>query len=155
MSPDRLWSVLWGERLLLPAQMWRELNMNIWSRKPHTGMNAHAMTYILTHSFYLERTQPWFQRDWEKAILLCWAPSHLFLWEQQIWNPGMAHCSLLSTCSPHTCISHTSSVPVELNSKTWHGCGKSWGEGSGRIGLGKVEKLAQWRGWIGQSIGNM
>lgn len=57
MSPDRLWSFLWGERLLLPAQMWRELNMNIWSRKPHIGIDAHTTTTILTHSFYLERTQ--------------------------------------------------------------------------------------------------
>lgn len=40
MSPDRLWSFLWGELLLLPAQMWRELNVNIWSWKPHTGMHA-------------------------------------------------------------------------------------------------------------------
>lgn len=57
MSPDRLWSFLWGEQLLLPAQMWRELNMNIWSGKPHTGMHTHAMTCILTNSFYLESTQ--------------------------------------------------------------------------------------------------
>lgn len=44
MSPDRLWSFLWSELLLLPAQMWRELTMNIWSRKPHIGMHVYAMT---------------------------------------------------------------------------------------------------------------
>lgn len=55
MSPDRLWSFLWGERLLLPAQMWRELNMNIWSRKPHTGMHARPCNGIRTDTFIL----PW------------------------------------------------------------------------------------------------
>lgn len=27
--------------------------MTIWSRKPHTGIQVHALTHALTHSFYL------------------------------------------------------------------------------------------------------
>ncbi len=78
MSPDRLWSFLWGELLLLPAQMWRELTMNIWSRKPHTGKHAHAMTCVLTHSFHLECTQTVVSKGLGKghpAVLSCLPPA--------------------------------------------------------------------------------
>lgn len=89
MSPDRLWSFLWGKLLLLPAQMWRELNMNIWSRKPHTGMHAHAMTYVLTHSFYLERTKTVVSKGLRKghpAVLSSLPPAPWGTKDMDPWN---------------------------------------------------------------------
>lgn len=116
MSPDRLWPFLWGELQLLPAQMWTELNMNIWSGKPHTGLHAHAVTYALTHLFYLEHVQRVVSEGLRKGrpAVLSRAPSHLLRWEQQTWILGMACCSPLSACSPSH-IYHT--PPVVLWSR--------------------------------------
>lgn len=114
MSPDRLWSFLWGELLLLPAQMWRELNMNIWSRNLHTGVQAHATT----HSCYLWCTQTAVSKGRGKghpAVLSSPQPAPL-------GRGKMDPCNGLLFPSHR---SHASCVPVEQNYKDWHGCGKS------------------------------
>lgn len=115
MSPDRLWSFLWGELLLLPAQMWRDLNMTIWSRKPHAGLHAHAVTYVLVHSSYLQHTQAVVSEGLGKGhpAVLSSPPTC----STESCKYGSLEWPVVPLCQqvPFTYISHASCVPVEQN----------------------------------------
>ena len=117
MSPDRLWSFLWGELLLLPAQMWTELNMNIWSRKPHTGSLGtqwHAYRHIGSTLSSWSRGF----RGTGKRPSCCASlppslpPAPLGPANMDPWN-GLLFPSV--SALPLTYTSHASCVPVEQN----------------------------------------
>lgn len=93
MRPDRLRLFQWAEFLLLPRQMWRELNANIWPVN-HTHMQWH--TYWHIHS-WVHATRGF--KGTGKRPSCCADPPpctpdpQLLLWEQDIWFPGLAGCS--------------------------------------------------------------
>lgn len=86
MSPDRLWSFLWGELLLLPAQMWRELNVNIWSWKPHTGMHACECIDIHVPCTHTQTVVSEGLRKGHPAVLSSLPPAPLGTGNMDPWN---------------------------------------------------------------------
>lgn len=63
--------------------------MNIWSGKPHTGIHVHALTYVLTHSLCLERTQTLLSEGLGKshpAVLSSLPPAPLGTGNMDPWN---------------------------------------------------------------------